>query len=166
MPIHLNYTQATPPSKSLSNPPGFTNAALTKKVIGTSASTAESYAKLKGKRAWELAISPAKSLPMNAFMLYMSGGGVQIFSIGILAMLLLNPIKAVSTINNAFAPYTPSASDSTRSSLLLPKLTYIACNILTLALGVYKCHSMGLLPTGSADWLNFETRGYSPEISL
>jgi len=35
---------------------------------------------------------------MNAFMLYMSGGGVQIFSIGILAMLLVNPIKAVSTM--------------------------------------------------------------------
>ena len=36
---------------------------------------------------------------MNAFMLYMSGGGVQIFSIGILAMLLVNPVKALSTIN-------------------------------------------------------------------
>lgn len=64
-----------------------------------SAAAAESYAKLKQRRAWDMAISPGKSLPMNAFMLYMSGGGVQIFSIGILAMLLLNPIKAVSTIN-------------------------------------------------------------------
>ncbi len=64
-----------------------------------SGEAAESYARLKQRRAWDLAISPAKSLPMNAFMLYMSGGGVQIFSIGILAMLLLNPIKAVSSIN-------------------------------------------------------------------
>jgi len=96
----------------------------------------------------------------------MSGGGVQIFSIGILAMLLLNPIKAISTINTAFTPYTPSPSDPTSPSLLLPKLTFIACNILTIALGLYKCRSMGLLPTGSADWLSFETRGYSPEISL
>lgn len=47
-----------------------------------------------------MAITPGKSLPMNAFMLYMSGGGVQIFSIGILAMLLINPIKAFGTINS------------------------------------------------------------------
>ncbi|KAG8855693.1 hypothetical protein FRB96_006737 [Tulasnella sp. 330] len=59
-----------------------------------------SYSKLKEKRAWDLAISPAKSLPMNAFMLYMSGSSLQIFSIGILAMLLLNPVKAMAGINN------------------------------------------------------------------
>jgi hypothetical protein len=55
---------------------------------------------LKEKRAWDMAISPAKSLPMNAFMLYMSGNSVQIFSIGILVMLLLNPLKAVANINS------------------------------------------------------------------
>jgi len=36
---------------------------------------------------------------MQAFMLYMSGGGVQIFSMGIVAMLLLSPFKNLSTAN-------------------------------------------------------------------
>jgi hypothetical protein len=27
-----------------------------------------------------------------------------------------------------------------------------------LSLGLYKCWSMGILPTGAADWLQFETR--------
>lgn len=38
--------------------------------------------------------SPAKSLPMQAIMLYMSGSGIQIFSMGIVWMLLTSPFKA------------------------------------------------------------------------
>lgn len=62
-----------------------------------------SYEAMKDKRAWDLAISPAKSLPMQAFMLYMSGGGVQIFSMGIVFMLLLSPFKNLAGINNGVA---------------------------------------------------------------
>lgn len=36
---------------------------------------------------------------MQAFMLYMSGGGVQIFSMGIVVMLLFSPFKAIAGIN-------------------------------------------------------------------
>jgi hypothetical protein len=36
---------------------------------------------------------------MQAFMLYMSGGGVQIFSMGIVFMLLLQPFKNLASIN-------------------------------------------------------------------
>ena len=60
-----------------------------------------SYASLKEKKAWDIAISPAKSLPMQAFMLYMSGGGVQIFSMGIVFMLLLQPFKNAAVINSS-----------------------------------------------------------------
>jgi len=100
-------------------------------------------------------------------MLYMSGGGVQIFSIGIVFMLLSSPFKAVSGINKAFAPFAPTQSDATSfMTHILPKLAYIACNILTLSLGLWKCRQMGLLPTGTGDWLAFETRGESPELIL
>ncbi len=44
-------------------------------------------------KAWELAYSPAKSLPMNAIMLYMSGSGVQIFSMMAVGMLITGPLK-------------------------------------------------------------------------
>lgn len=116
---------------------------------------------------------------MNAFMLYMSGSSLQIFSIGILAMLLLNPFKAIAGINTgappsrcrigsiltsffgvAFAPFAPASSNPTSSStLLLQKLVFVVCNVLTLCLGLWKCRQLGLLPTGSGDWLAFETRG-------
>lgn len=66
----------------------------------------DSHDALKQKRAWDLAISPAKSLPMQAFMLYMSGGGVQIFSMGIVFMLMFNPFKNVAAINTGTCPQT------------------------------------------------------------
>ncbi|RKO88571.1 hypothetical protein BDK51DRAFT_27397, partial [Blyttiomyces helicus] len=52
-------------------------------------------ANLKMKKAWDTALGPAKSIPMNAFMLWMSGNSVQIFSILITVMMLWNAIKAV-----------------------------------------------------------------------
>ena len=130
-----------------------------------------------------MAIAPAKSLPMQAFMLYMSGSGVQIFSMGIVAMLLFTPFKNIAAMNDgtfrrplaqrhderltAFAQFAPStAPPRSFSTLGLQKIVYIACNILTLAVGLWKCRSMGLLPLGTGDWLAFEARGEVRCISL
>lgn len=68
----------------------------------------------------------------------------------------------------AFAPYASSSSTNPKSLSTLPlqKLAYLGCNILTLALGLWKCRSMGLLPTGTADWLAFETRGPVRSLEL
>lgn len=77
---------------------GHIQSKLSSKAVANATATA-SYEELKSKRAWDLAISPAKSLPMQAFMLYMSGGGVQIFSMGIVFMLLSSPFKNVASIN-------------------------------------------------------------------
>jgi hypothetical protein len=52
------------------------------------------------------------------------------------------------------------------SSAPLQKLVYLICNILTLALGPWKCRSMRLLPTSTGDWLAFESRGSPAEMSL
>jgi ER membrane protein complex subunit 4 len=69
-------------------------------VSGKASSGAKAtYEEMKEKRAWDLAVSPAKSLPMQAFMLYMSGGGVQIFSMGIVFMLLLSPFRNIAGMN-------------------------------------------------------------------
>lgn len=37
----------------------------------------------------------------------------------------------------------------------LQKLAYISGNLVAVALAVYKCNSMGLLPTHASDWLAF-----------
>lgn len=153
---------------------------------------AERYEVLKAKRAWDLAISPAKQLPMQMVMVYFSGGGVQIFSMGMVAMLLAAPFKAFAGMNEgercctkgcplalgtkrcamltvillppfltAFSQFAPEDSSNPRAftTLMLQKIVYILCNVLTLLVGAYKCHQMGLLPVGTGDWLAFERRG-------
>ena len=74
------HSQATAPSRRVTN-------------------NQASYDDLKAKRAWDVALAPLKSLPMQAFMLYMSGGGVQVFSIGIVFVLLLSPFRNLAGIN-------------------------------------------------------------------
>ncbi|KAJ3528232.1 hypothetical protein NMY22_g9497 [Coprinellus aureogranulatus] len=70
-----------------------------------------------------------------------------------------NPPTRIKHI--AFAQFAPSSSKDPKatSTLVTQKLLYIVCNLLTLGVGLWKCRSMGLLPTGSGDWLAFETRG-------
>lgn len=50
---------------------------------------------LKLKKAWDMSISSCKGIPMTAFMLWMAGDSIQIFSILILAMNFFNSIKAI-----------------------------------------------------------------------
>lgn len=68
--------------------------AKTEKLIAQRAVTDPSA--LKMAKAWEAAIAPAKSLPMNAIMLYMSGSGVQIFSMMVVGMLITGPLKGIA----------------------------------------------------------------------
>jgi len=70
--LDLNATRAKSKNASLPDPPGYT-AAMTKKERAQSSKTArkpptpEDMDTLKMKKAWEVAIGPAKQLPMNAF---------------------------------------------------------------------------------------------------
>ena len=71
--LDLNSSPATKPAhKSIPDPPGYT-AALTRKEKSQSSKgavrkqpTPEEMDTLKMKKAWEVAIAPAKQLPMNA----------------------------------------------------------------------------------------------------
>lgn len=49
------------------------------------------------------------------------------------------------------------------SQKFLQGLVYLIGNLLGLALAVYKCQSMGLLPTHASDWLAFIE---PPEVSM
>jgi hypothetical protein len=68
--------------------------------------------------------------------------------------------NSLSIVIPAFAQFAPENSADPRafSTLILPKLAYILCNILTLVVGAWKCNQMGLLPVGTGDWLAFEQR--------
>jgi hypothetical protein len=71
--LDLNSTPSSKPKNaSLADPPGYT-ASLTRKERQQAAKTQrqpptpEEMDTLKMKKAWEVAIAPAKQLPMNAF---------------------------------------------------------------------------------------------------
>ena len=71
--VDLNSGPSTkPPGKAVPDPPGYT-ASLTRKERAQSSKTSvrkapspEEMDTLKMKKAWEVAIAPAKQLPMNA----------------------------------------------------------------------------------------------------
>jgi hypothetical protein len=98
---------------------------------------------LKLKKAWEVAFAPAKSIPMNAFMMYMSGNTLQIFSIMMVYMLFKNPVTALMQTNAQFARFE---TERNRGKFWLVKAVYVLMNLAALALGVWKVNGMGLLP--------------------
>ncbi|KAK5695754.1 hypothetical protein LTR17_024402 [Elasticomyces elasticus] len=116
--------------------------------------TADEMDTLKLKKAWELALAPAKQLPMNAIGMYMTGNSLQIFSIMMVFMLFKGPIQAVLNIQNTFQRLE---TDTNRQQMLAVKAAFVGCNLLALALGIWKVNGMGLLPTTRSDWLAWES---------
>ena len=95
-----------------------------------------------------LAYSPAKSLLTTAFMLWMSGTTIQIFSMMTTGMALINPIKAIMSMDQAFGKFEGI-------DLKLAKLIFVALQLLAVGIALYNCQRMGLLPVTSADWLSY-----------
>ncbi|KAI3631767.1 hypothetical protein MIR68_010240 [Amoeboaphelidium protococcarum] len=119
---------------------------------------------MKLKRARDLATSPLKTLPMNFFMLWMAGSGVQIFSVMITTMMLYNPLKALFGIAEVFKPF--QVAEDKDSSLLLSRLLYVLCQIAALCLGVWKLNQMGLIPNTTSDFLAFEQMRVSRQVLI
>ncbi|GAB7345118.1 hypothetical protein MBLNU457_3514t2 [Dothideomycetes sp. NU457] len=152
--LDLNSTAPVKPkNSSLPDPPGYTAPATISKSGSKGKSvtapaarkppTTEEMDTLKLKKAWEVAIAPAKALPMNAFGMYMSGNSLQIFSIMMVFMLFKNPVTALMGMQNTFARYE---TEGTKNNMLLVKLVFIGCNLLAVGLGLWKVNGMGLLP--------------------
>jgi hypothetical protein len=103
--------------------------------------------------AMAIATAPGKQLLMTCFMLWMSGNSLQIFSIMMLGMALWTPITEIFAVHTRFARFADSPV-----SMLLPKLTFVAMHLAGLSIGLYKCNTMGLLPTSTADWIEHTIR--------
>ncbi|KAK5056039.1 hypothetical protein LTR84_012590 [Exophiala bonariae] len=156
--LHNGFPAKSKNASSIPDPPGFTaSKALTGKqkaqASGRKPPTAEETQTLKIKKAWEIALGPAKQLPMQAIMGYMSGNSLQIFSIMMVFMLFKGPIQAITQTNTAFAKFE---SAGTRTQMLGIKAVYVLMQCSLLGLGIYKVNSMGLLPTTRSDWLAWE----------
>ena len=120
------------------------------------------------QKAWEVALAPAKSIPMTLFMLYMVGNSIQIFSSIITFMNIMNPFESFAAKEEdedvgAGRPAAAATSSSRRTAtsaaefqakqLVKVKIVYVLCNLLSLACGLYKMSSLGLLPTYLSDWI-------------
>lgn len=109
----------------------------------------------KQRQLMSIAYGPGKSLLTTAFMLWMSGSSVQIFSIMMTGMALINPLKGILAVNDTFKNFDKEEG----MDLKIPKLIFISLQILSLAVAVYKCSTMGLLPLTAADWVSYLPEG-------
>ncbi|KAF7903546.1 uncharacterized protein EAF01_006595 [Botrytis porri] len=147
-----------PKSAGIPDPPGYTASSSSSRKQTTKTPrqppTPAEMDTLKLKKAWEVALAPVKQLPMTAIMMYMSGNSLQIFSIMMVVMAFKNPLMGLMATNQAFERFE---SEGTRGKLGVVKLAYVACQVIALALGIWKVNGMGLLPTTRSDWLAWET---------
>ncbi|KAJ2355937.1 hypothetical protein IWW50_004734 [Coemansia erecta] len=137
--------------KPIADPVGFGTQSTSTSSSSTGARADDSA--LRTSKAWEVAIGPGKSLPMQMFMAWMSGTGVSIFSILITGMILMSPVRAILGVNQTFAPLM--RAKGARVDVSMQKLVYVAINVAGVLFGIYRLSIMGLLPTTSSDWLAF-----------
>ncbi|VDD87387.1 unnamed protein product [Enterobius vermicularis] len=133
------------------NPPGFSQNVVAVQQVEYGGRN-EQAQHLMTKRAWDTALQPIKSLPMNLFMMYMSGNTISIFPLMMIAMMAWRPVKALMSVNPAFKPL----QDEHTGNLLLQKIVFVLGNMIAIALALYKLHGMGLLPNHASDWLDFQ----------
>ncbi|XP_053206515.1 ER membrane protein complex subunit 4-like [Panonychus citri] len=140
----LNFNSRVKNEKNeLGSPPGFVSNVLFNVPV-----VEQSDGALIVKKSWDIALGPVRQLPMNLFIMYMAGNSISIFPIMMVGMLFLKPVKALLQINTTFKLIEGNQS-------ILQKFIYLLGNILCLALALYKCQSMGLLPIHPSDWLDF-----------
>nr|SVE93336.1 EOG090X0GNX [Moina brachiata] len=131
-------------SCDLPSPPGYSPSIAT--TVAESAKETDSS--LIIKRSWDVALQPLKQVPMQLFMMYMVGNSISIFPIMMVGMMFVRPIRALFSLNQAFKMLEGTQAFG-------QKFVYFLGQLVSLGLALYKCQSMGLLPTHSSDWLAF-----------
>ena len=140
-PKHMTFRS----TRTKENPVGYTE-----QKVSTVSGGSSTDSKLISKRSWNIALAPIKQLPMNLFIMYMSGSSISIFPIMIIGMMVFRPIKAMMAYKSSFKMLDVD------SQAILQKIVWVLGNWLGIAIALYKCHSMGLLPTAPSDWLAFK----------
>lgn len=124
--------------------------------------TQEMQIAAKQRQVMNIALAPGKNLFTTAFMLWMSGSSIQIFSIMMTGMALVNPLKALVAVNEPFRAFEKDEGVNLRTA----KAIFIALQVLALAVALYKCSTMGLLPLTSVDWVDYLPRVVYQEAAL
>ncbi|QLG74602.1 hypothetical protein HG535_0G04850 [Zygotorulaspora mrakii] len=149
-------------SKTLPLPEGFTPLQKNAEPIGihkqqvTPEEKSQQIGRLQLQKAWGIAFQPAKAVPMNIFMSYMSGTSLQIIPIMTALMLLSGPIKAIFGVRNVFRPVM--GNPLIEGQIYMAMLVFVVCQGALMYIGIRKLNSMGLIPNTRSDWLAWETR--------
>ncbi|KAG7694951.1 hypothetical protein KL930_001274 [Ogataea haglerorum] len=147
-----------PSGKSISSPPGFDEQFYRQwkegkvKPQGKISNKNSDLEELKYERAWDLAKSPAKSIPMNLIMMYMSPNSLQLIPVVMVLMLFVNSIKEIFQVREKFRDL--ELNDNQGKTFL--QFLYVACCCGNMAIGVWKLNKLGLIPNRSSDWLSWE----------
>ncbi len=76
-------------------------------------------------------------------------------------MMGVRPVKTLFSVNATFKTLDAAAGGGEggggggATANLGQKVVFVLGNLAGIALAMYKCHSMGLLPTHASDWLAF-----------
>lgn len=157
-PVYAKTIPVVSPSK-LPSPPGF-RAAGNRDISTNAKKRGEPKAKgkeigaLQLQKAWQIALQPAKSIPMNFFMSYMSGTSLQIIPIMTALMLLSGPIKSILSVKKAFKPVL--GNSDTQGQIMGAMVMYVIFQFALMFIGLQKLNSMGLIPNTQSDWLSWE----------
>ncbi|EEQ39753.1 hypothetical protein FOB63_002357 [Clavispora lusitaniae] len=147
--------QVKQPLPNLLAPAGFgADHVKSKKVAAVKKPSQNELDSLKVKMAWEVATSPAKSIPMNLIMSYMTGNSMQIIPVTMALMLIWNPLNAIVRETNS--SFSSLRNDRNSSEILLPKIVFVLCQLMNMAIGLWKLNQMGLIPNKEADWLSWK----------
>uniref|UniRef100_A0A915L5M0 ER membrane protein complex subunit 4 n=1 Tax=Romanomermis culicivorax TaxID=13658 RepID=A0A915L5M0_ROMCU len=137
------------PNDSSLCPPGYSQTPVHSSESASSKEADQQH--LLYKRAWDIALGPVKQIPMNIFIMFMAGNSISIFPIMMVGMMFIRPIQALLKVGSTFKPLQGSIGNN----LYFQKFVFMLGNLMGLALALYKCSSMGLLPTHQSDWLAF-----------
>ncbi|XP_014212290.1 ER membrane protein complex subunit 4 [Copidosoma floridanum] len=140
-------------SVDIAPPPGYMHGVA--QAYSTDHSRDSNSNHLIMKKSWDLAIGPLKQVPMNLFIMYMAGNSISIFPIMMVGMFLIRPVKALFTLQQTFKVIEGTNAFG-------QKFVFGLGQVVNIMLALYKCQSMGLLPTHASDWLAF----VEPQTSL
>ncbi|KPA83190.1 putative mitochondrial hypothetical protein [Leptomonas pyrrhocoris] len=104
----------------------------------------------------DIRLQPLKQLPMTAFMMWMVGNDVSIFSIMFVGMAVVNPLQSIFSAGKTFEDFEEDAKADRqiRSAVNQSKWIYIGCCLVAFLVALVKLNWMELLPVSSMDWMD------------
>lgn len=94
------------------------------------------------QRCWDVALGPLKQIPMNLFIMYMSGNTISIFPIMMVCMMAWRPIQALMSMS---ASEYPALTLFTSHLFVFYFLVWKSCHIMFISVSKPFIHSFVVL---------------------